>query len=152
MQDRVPVDQALAAVDQSIIIKSHEDFPHCGGKPLIHGEPLPGPVHGGAESARLIGNGIARLFLPGPDFFSKFFPTKVQPVLALQFQLPFHHHLRGDTGMVSTTLPKRIVTQHTMIANEYIHQGLLECMSHVQVPGDIRRRQHDAVGLPTIRG
>ena len=49
--------------------------------------------------------------------------------------------------MVGTDLPQGIETTHAVITNQCVHQRVLEGMSHVQGAGDIRRRQHDGVGL-----
>ena len=61
-------------------------------------------------------------------------------------QLPLHHHLGGDTGMVGTHLPQGVVATHPVVADEGVHDGLLETVAHVQAAGDVRRRNHDAVG------
>jgi hypothetical protein len=34
-----------------------------------------------------------------------------------------------------------------MVAGQRIHQGILEGVPHVQAAGDIRRRDHDAIGF-----
>ena len=76
----------------------------------------------------------------------EFFPAQIVTGQVLAIELPLDHHLRGDAGVVGARLPQRVVAAHAMVACQRIHQRVLECVSHVQAAGDIRRRDHDAVG------
>jgi hypothetical protein len=49
--------------------------------------------------------------------------------------------------VVGAALPQRVLAAHPLVADQQVHDGLLEGMAHVQRAGDIRRRQLDAVGL-----
>ena len=60
---------------------------------------------------------------------------------AFRIHLALHHNLRSNARMVGARLPQRVVTAHTMIAGERIHQGLIEAMPHMQRAGDVGRRQ-----------
>ena len=64
---RVPVDQPLAAVDQTLFVELDEGFPDRFGQPLVHGEALVLPVQGGAQATQLPGDGAAGFLLPFPD-------------------------------------------------------------------------------------
>ena len=68
-------------------------------------------------------------------------------VSALCFQLTLDNHLGGDTGMVGTHLPQSVVAGHAVIADQGVHNGFLEAMSHMQATRHIGRWNHDAVGL-----
>ena len=147
-QFRVPVDQALAAVNQVFFIQAHEDFFHGVGQAFIHGEALAFPVHGVAETAHLTGNGAAGFCLPLPDFVDE----RVATVVVAGFTLfsgnfTLNHHLGCDTRVVSPRLPQGIFALHALVADHGIHDGLLESMPHMQTAGDVRRRDHDAEGL-----
>jgi len=83
---------------------------------------------------------------PFPDFFEEFFASEVVARDVLRIELALHYDLRGDACMVGARLPQGIVARHAVVAGEGVHQGVLESMAHVQRAGDIRRRQHDAVG------
>ena len=61
-------------------------------------------------------------------------------------ELALDHHLRGDAGVIRARLPQRRVAAHAVPAREGVHERVLERVAHVQRAGDIRRRQHDAVG------
>ena len=67
-------------------------------------------------------------------------------------QLAFDHHLGGDTGMISSNLPQGVGTLHALIADQQVHDGVLKRMAHVQVTGDIWRRDHNAVGVTVATG
>ena len=79
-----------------------------------------------------------------PDPFDEFFPAELVPRLALGFQLVLDDDLRRDAGVIGAYLPQRIVAAHAVIADQHIHQRLLERVSHVQRAGDVRRRKLDA--------
>ena len=51
LQRRIPVDQPLAAVDQAIVVETHEDLQHRARESFVHGEALAVPVHGRAPCA-----------------------------------------------------------------------------------------------------
>ncbi len=67
-------------------------------------------------------------------------------MFAFRAELALDHHLRGDAGVIRARLPQRGVAAHAVPAREGVHERVLECMAHVQRAGDVRRRQHDAVG------
>ena len=144
----IPVNQALAAVNQVFFVQADEDFFHGVGKAFIHGEALALPVHGVAETAHLTGNGAARFRFPLPDFVDERVATVVVagfPFFSGNFTL--NHHLGRDTRVVSPRLPQGVFTLHALVADHGVHDGLLESMTHMQTAGDVRRRDHDAEGL-----
>ena len=111
---------------------------------FIHGEALARPVGRGAEAAHLLGDGVAGIFLPLPDFFDELLAAEVVARDALCIELAFDHDLRGDARVVGARLPQRVVAAHAVVARERIHQGLVEAVAHVQRAGDVGRRQLDA--------
>ncbi|MDT4818223.1 hypothetical protein FQZ97_513140 [compost metagenome] len=149
----VPVDQALATVDQAVFVQAHEGFLDRIGQALVHGEALARPVHGGAEAADLPGDGAAGLVLPLPDLLQELLAAQVVTGDALGGQLALHHHLGGDAGVVGARLPQGVAALHAAEADQGIHDGVVEAMTHVQAAGHVRRRDHDGVGLAgTLRG
>ena len=72
--------------------------------------------------------------------------------LALGINQAFDDHLRGNTGVVGADLPQGVVAFHAVIADEGVHDGVLESVPHVQAAGDIRWRNHDAVGRAVCAG
>ena len=68
---RAPVDQSLTSVNQAFLIQTDEHLLHGCGQTLVHGEPEPGPVTGGAQSFELFDDRVPRLLLPGPYSIDK---------------------------------------------------------------------------------
>ena len=66
--------------------------------------------------------------------------------LVLGLQLPLHDDLGGDACVVGSDHPVRVVALHPVVANERVHQGLLEGVPHVERPRYIGRRQLNTVG------
>jgi hypothetical protein len=65
---------------------------------------------------------------------------------AFRGQAALDHHLGGDAGVVGAALPERRVAAHAPVADQRVHQRVLEGVAHVQRAGHVRRRQQDAVG------
>ena len=146
-QRRIPVDQAVAAVDQAGAVPLDEHLAHRGRQARVHGEALARPVRGHAEAAHLVGDGRAGLFLPLPHALDKGLAAQRVLVGVLGRQLVLDDLLRGDAGVVAADLPQRVVAAHAVVAHQHVHHRLLEGMAHVQGTGDVGRRQQDAVGV-----
>lgn len=103
------------------------------------------PVHGVAQTAHLTGNGAAGFRFPLPDFVDEGIAAIVVAGFTLFCgNLALNHHLGSDPGVVSTDLPQGVFTLHALIADQGIHDGLLEGVTHMQTAGDVWRRDHDA--------
>ena len=151
---RIPVHQPLATVDEPRLVQPHEHLRHRLRQLRVHRE-IAGlraqavgvvPVGRIAQPAHLPADGPARFVLPGPDPVDEGIARHVMARPALGRQLAFHHDLRGNAGMVTAHHPVGVVAQHPVMANQRVHQRLLEGMAHVQRAGHIGRRQLDAVG------
>ena len=90
------------------------------------------------------------------SYSSFHFQMRVDQLLAAQVvagllflfeQPPFDDRLRGDAGVVGAGHPHGVVALHPLRANENVLQRVVERVPHVQRPGDIRRRNDDAVRL-----
>ena len=148
LQHRVPVDQALAAVDQALRVQAHEGLGDRLAGHRVHGEHAARPLAAGAEPAHLPLDGAAGLRLPCPHLLDE--GVAAQRVaglaLALEHQVAADHHLGGDAGVVGAHLPQRAMAAHPVVADQRVLQRVLERMAHVQGAGDVRRRQQDGVG------
>ncbi len=69
-----------------------------------------------------------------------FFSSSQQPLL--------DDRLGGDAGVVGAGHPEDVVALHPPPADQDVLQGVIERMAQVQRTGDVRRRNHDAVGRP----
>ena len=147
-QSRIPVHQPLAAVDEALLMQPDEDLGDGPGKSGVQREAFPRPVEGGAHAPQLLGNVAAGLPLPLPHPLGETVAAELVAGLAFGVQLPLHQHLGGDARMVGAHLPKGRAAPHPLMADQRIHQGMLEGMSHVQAAGDVGWRNDDAVASP----
>ena len=145
LEHRIPVHQALAPVDQALLVQAHEGLGHRLAQPFVHGEALARPVHAAAHAAHLAGDVAAGFGLPLPDLVDECLAAQVVPRLPLGHELAFHHHLRGNAGVVGAGLPQGVVAPHAVVAGQRIHDGVLEGVAHVQAARHIRRRDDNAV-------
>ena len=148
----VPVDQALAAVDQAFAVEADERLRDDGRETGVHREALALPVAGRAEAPHLSGDAAARIRLPLPHALEEVLAADVVAAEALGLELALDNHLRGDAGVVGAGLPQHVGAAHALPAGERVHQRLVEAVPHVQCAGDVRRRQQNAevVGLGGI--
>ena len=146
VQHRVPVDEPLATVEQPLLVELDEDLRHRPREALVHGEALGFPVERGTHAPQLPGDGPARLGAPLPDPREEGLAPQVVAGAARGVQLTLHHHLGGDPRVVGARLPEGRVPLHPVVAHERVHDGVLERVAHVQRPGHVGRRDHDAVG------
>src|SRR3546814_3850629 len=89
LQHRVPVDQALAAVDQALLVQAHEGLDDGVGGPRVPGEHAARPVAAGADAAHLPLDGVARLRTPLPALLPESLATQRSPRLVLAHDRPF---------------------------------------------------------------
>ncbi len=97
---RAPVDNVIAPVDQTFVVKLHKDLSHCLRQAFIHGEPFPFPVAGSAKPFLLIDNGAPVFLAPFPYTFQEPGAAKLMAVNPVGRKLLFHHVLGGDPCMV----------------------------------------------------
>ena len=145
-QGRVPVHQALFLVDEAGVVEPHEHFPHGDGKALVHGEAGAAPVHRSAHAPHLAGDFATGLAVPAPHPLDERLAADVRRRHTFRFKLPLHQHLRGDGRVVGAHLPERCPALHAPVPDQRVHQRLLEGVTQVQPPGDVRRRNGDAIG------
>ena len=144
---RAPVDDALAAVDQPLVVEADEGGAHRPARSLVQGEALASPVAGDAQPLVLLGDGLAALRRPLPHPLQEFLSAQLVAVSAFFGQLPLHHHLGGDAGMVDAGQPEGRLALHAVPADHNVFQGSGQGMAEVQLAGDIGRRHDDDEGL-----
>ena len=139
---RAPVDDVAAAVDQLFLVEPDEDFAHGARQPRVQREALARPVAGGAQAAHLAVDGVALLLLPLPYPALELLAAQLYAVQPLLGQLPFHHHLGGDAGVVSARQPEHIASVHPLPADQDVNLGVLQHVAHVERAGHVGRRDH----------
>src|SRR5690606_20090411 len=113
--------------------------------PLVEREAAALPVAGGAHHLHLLDDAVAVLLLPGPDAAEELLAAEIVAALALGLaEIPLHDHLRGDAGVIGPRQPERVESAHPLPAREHVLQGHEDRVAHVQLTGDVRRRDDDA--------
>ena len=147
---RTPVDDVLAAINQSFFIQADENLAHGAGKPVVHGEVFAVPIDRRAQPLHLVENRAAVVLLPFPDALDERLAPQIAALLAFRRQLPLHHHLGSDAGVVGAGQPQRQKSAHAMPAHDDVHLRLVEHVAHVQAPGNVRRRKQQREHRPRL--
>src|SRR5205085_1202491 len=148
---RAPVDHVLAAIDESFLVKPHEDFADGAREALIEREAFAGPIAARPKPDHLPLNGVAGFGLPLPNALFEFFTPKIAAVQALFGEFALHHHLGSDPGVIGSRQPQRIVAAHAVPADGDIDFGVLQHVTDVKHAGHIGgrndEREYAAAGL-----
>ena len=142
-----PVDNALVAVNQALVVQVDEGGADGPGRPRVQGEAQAGPVAGGAQSLVLLVNGVAVAGHPLPDTLLELLTAQVVAVGPLLGQQAFHHPLGGNAGVVLAGEPQGVVPQHAVPASQCVLDGGGEGVAQVQLSGDVGRRHDDDEGF-----
>ena len=92
---------------------------------------------------QLIDDLSAVLFFPGPGMFEEFLTADRFFVNALLTQFLGNLYLCGDGCMVCSRLPQCVVALHSLITDQDILHGVIQCVTHMQLTGYIWRRHHN---------
>ena len=146
LQHRRPVDHALGAVNQAAVKQFLKNRLHRTGQALVQSEALTGPIQGVTNLTHLVADTSAVIVLPLPDLLHEFLAAIIEAVLTfglLQHRLDLG--LRCDTRVVHTRQPQHLVALHALTSHQRIHQGVVQCVAHVQLTRHIRWGQHNRV-------
>ena len=148
LQVGVPVDEALAAVDQPVAEQLEEGVPDRARTDVIEGEAGAPPVATGPQLPELVENPLLVLVLPVPDAPDQRLAANVVPGLAFLLEhSAFDHRLGGDAGMVGPGHPQGRKALHPPPAGDQVLAGPVEGVAHVQGPGHIGQGDHDRMRL-----
>ncbi len=101
-----PVDDALAAVDQAVVVPVAEDLAHGLGVIRVHGEALVVEVDRAAHAPDLLDDGSAVLAAPVPAGVEELLAADLEARDALALELLVDLGLRGDAGVVGTEIQR----------------------------------------------
>ena len=82
---RVPIDEALAPIDQAVVVQAHKGFEDRGRQAFVHREALAGPIARRAKTTHLMGDRRARFFLPRPYALDELVAAELVPRFAFGF-------------------------------------------------------------------
>ena len=68
-------------------------------------------------------------------------------VYALLLEFRHNPYFRGDTRMVCSRLPERIISLHSLKPYKNVLHSIVKGMSHMKLPRNVRRRHHYSEGL-----
>ena len=140
-----PVHEPVPAVDLAFFIQAHEHFLHRVGAAFIHREAFTLPIAARTELAQLLHDAVAVGVLPVPCARKE--AVAAEHILREPFLCHGFHDLclRRDGSMVRAGQPERFEARHALIANDRVLKRLIERMPHVELAGDVRWGDHDAV-------
>ena len=91
---------------------------------------------------QLLYDDTAVLFSPFPYSLYKFFPSYIVPRQPLSCKRLLHHILGGYTGVIGAWHPERIVTLHSFVSHDNVLENIIQCVSYMEYPGNIRWRNN----------
>ena len=138
-----PVDDALATVDQAVVVPVAKDLAHGMGVVLVHGEALVVEVDGAAHALDLLDDDAAVLVGPVPAGVDKLIATDLQAADALALELLVDLGLRSDTGVIGAEHPARGLAAHAGHADDGVLDGIVGSVAHVELAGHVGRRNGD---------
>ena len=140
---RTPVDDSCTLVNPAFFMHFTENFRNSLVAAFIHGKTLSVPVAGRAQFFQLGNDTSAVLFFPLPCALQKAFTTQIMLINSLFFQRFDNFYFCCDGSMVCTWLPKCIVSLHSLITDQNILHGIVQCMAHMQLSCDIWGWNHN---------
>ena len=138
-----PVDDALAAIDQAVVVPVAEDLAHGLGVVLVHGKALVVEVDGAAHALDLLDDDAAVLVGPVPAGVDKLVTTDLQAANALALELLVDLGLRSDTGVVGAQHPACGLAAHAGHTDDGVLDGVVGGVTHVELAGHVGRRNGD---------
>ena len=138
-----PVDDALAAINQAVVVPVAEDLTHGLGIVLVHGEALVVEVDGAAHALDLLDDDAAVLVGPVPAGVDKLVAANLQAANALALELLVDLGLRSDTGVVGAQHPARGPATHAGHTDDGVLDGVIGGVAHMELAGHIGRRNGD---------
>jgi hypothetical protein len=136
---RTPVDDALTAVDETLLIEALENIANSAAAALIKGKALTGPVAGGAHLFELRNDTSAVLLLPSPSALKEAVTAEVflgKTFLAHRFN---DLSLGCNGGMVGAGKPEGAEARHSLVTDENILKSVVKCVAHMELTGDVWR-------------
>ena len=144
----VPIDHALAAIDQGFIVKLDEHFLNAERVLRVHGETLAGPIAGSAQHLELLDDDAAVLLLPLPHFLQELLAAEVVAGFheAEFAQILLDNGLRGNAGVVRAGQPQHFAPLHAGQAGQDVLDGVVEDVPQGEHAGDVGGRNDNGVG------
>ena len=137
---RAPVHDALAAVDQPVMVPVAKHLANCRGVVWIHREVGVGEVDGAAHALDLLDDVPTVLARPIPARLDELLAADLTARDAFARKFFVHLGLGGDAGVVGAKHPASGHAAHAVHADQRVLDGIVERMAHVQHARDVGRR------------
>ncbi len=148
---RAPVDDAVAPVDEPVVVQLYEHPLHRAAIAVVEREARPVPVAGAPDGLELVENRAARLAHVLPHALDERLAPEVLPPKFLAGELSLHHVLRCDAGVVGARQPQRLAAAHPLEPNQHVLNRVVQPVPHVQHGCHVGWRDDDDVRLPLGR-
>ena len=142
-----PVNDAFAFVDQALVVQTNEYFLYSLGQTFVHGEAGTIPVAGCADLLQLADDTLMVSLFPLPGFLQKAFAAYIFFTNALGCHVLDYLNLGSDAGVVGAGLPQYVIAFHSLPTDQNILQGVVQSVTHVQLTGDVWRRNYNGKGF-----
>ncbi len=146
-----PVDDALGAVDEAGVPERDEGGHDRFDVGVVHREALAGVVERAAELAELAHDRAPGRLQPRPGALEERVAPDRLTRAPLGEQLLLDDVLGRDAGVVVARLPERVEPAHAVPADQAVLHRAVERVAHVQLAGDVRRRDADDEALGPSR-
>ncbi len=147
---RVPVHDAVAAVDEAVLVHRGEHFVHATVQSRLHRVALAAPVAAGSHLPDLAADGSPALFDEIGDPLYQFLTAELLPWVLHSFlflELLDDDVFGRDGCMIGTRDPEGLLPAHACEPNEDVFQRQHHRMTQMQLPRGIGRRHTDGEGL-----
>ncbi len=148
---RVPVDEIVVAVDVAALVELDEHLHDRRRVGLIEREALLVVVERCAELLEAFDDVAAVELAPGPHALLEALAPELFARASLAAELALDLDLRRDPGVICAEDELRALTALARGADQRVLGRRLERVAHVQVAGDVRRRERDRVVLARDR-
>ena len=137
---RAPVHDALAAIDEPVIVPVDERLADGLGVVVVHGEMRVGEIRRAAHALDLLEDVSAVLMRPVPACVDEFLASDIAAINAFCRKLFVDLRLRGDAGMIGAENPTGGTAAHAIETLNGVLDGIVERVPHMKHARDVRRR------------
>mmetsp|Transcript_9183 Transcript_9183/g.21424 ORF Transcript_9183/g.21424 Transcript_9183/m.21424 type:complete len:522 (+) Transcript_9183:1636-3201(+) len=132
-----PVYHVVSTVDQPLVVQLNKGLGGRARQPVVHGEPLPGPVGRGPEAPHLLGDVPTLLLLPLPHPLQELLPANLEPGGAFLVEAALYQELCGNASVVRARKVQGRPAPHPVEPGHNVLEGDKHGVPHVQPPGDV---------------
>ncbi len=140
---RAPVDDAVVAIEEPSVVEVDEVLEDGAHVALVQREALAPVVERGPEAPELAVDHLPVVLEPLPGPLDERLAAEVVPAEPFLRELALDDVLGRDSRVVVARLPERVEAAHAVIADEEVLDRRVHPVPHVQVAGDVRRRDRD---------